>query len=335
VAPFFLPYVRVKADFGFARDLEDAAMFSADWQAWLASSAWAHRWMLPWLERWNEVLFPGFLLPVLGVTGLIIGLRRWRGALTPANGSATAARVFDAPVSGYLTTNRRETTAFYGLIGAIAFWASFGPDAGLYALLYHTIPVFTFLRAPGRFGIMVVLALGVLSLVALRALLANKPWRTHVAVGSLLAMLVGAEFYTAPISLQDASTPAPQHRRLAHLPDGALIEMPFWYERSDYPRHARYMLWSTYHWKPMVNGYSDHIPQWFRDQAVPLSSFPTRDSFDLLRPHDVRYALFHLRWYAGNSRVRLMERLEQYAEYLRPIDTEGEIWLFEIIDYPR
>ncbi len=72
--PFFLPYMRVQKELGFTRLLEDAAMYSADWQAWLASSAWAHRWMLPWLERWNEVLFPGFLLTALGLAGLWLGL---------------------------------------------------------------------------------------------------------------------------------------------------------------------------------------------------------------------------------------------------------------------
>jgi hypothetical protein len=307
VAPFFAPYLRVQKEFGFSRSLDESMMFAADWQAWLASSAWAHRWMLPWLERWNEVLFPGFLLPVLALAGLVVGLRQ-----------------------------RRETTVFYALVGGIAFWASFGPVAHLYTLLYRTIPVFTFLRAPGRFGILVVLALCVLALVALQALVDRmRTRRAAVAVGTVAAVLVGAEFFTAPINLQDAA-PAPRtHVTLGTLPSGPVIELPFWYERTDFPRHARYMLWSSYHWHPLVNGYSDHIPQWFRDAVIPLSSFPTRESFDMLRPKAVRYAIFHTYWYAGRSRVRLRERLDEYQQYLRPIDVEGDVWLYEIVDYPR
>ncbi len=72
---------------------------------------------------------------------------------------------------------------FYGLVGLIAFWGSFGPKAGLYTVLYHTIPVFTFLRAPGRFGILVVLALGVLALVALQTWLEHRPARTRLVAG--------------------------------------------------------------------------------------------------------------------------------------------------------
>jgi len=221
------------------------------------------------------------------------------------------------------------------LIGGFAFWGSFGPAAGLYSVLYTSLPVFTFLRAPGRFGILVVLALCVLALVALQGLLATRSRRAHVAVGTLAAVLVTAESFTAPLTLQDAATPAPHHRQLADLPDGALIELPFWSARADFSRHARYMLWSTSHWKPLVNGYSDHIPQWFREQAVPLSTFPTRESFALLKPHGVRYALFHLNWYSGDSRRALDARIAQFRDRLRPINVNGDVWLFEIVEDPR
>ena len=40
---------------------------------------------------------------------------------------------------------------------AFAFWISLGPDAGLYTALYHTLPAFSFLRAPARMGVMVTL----------------------------------------------------------------------------------------------------------------------------------------------------------------------------------
>ena len=44
VLPFFLPYMRVQSELGFTRSVEEAAYYSADLQAWVASSAWAHRW---------------------------------------------------------------------------------------------------------------------------------------------------------------------------------------------------------------------------------------------------------------------------------------------------
>jgi hypothetical protein len=327
VVPFFLPYIRVQKELGFTRLIEDAAMYSADWQAWLASSAWAHRWMLPYLERWNEVLFPGFLLPVLAIAGVWLGLRT-----ATAEGRMTKADEM-SPLS---TAYRRETTIFYGLVALIAFWASFGPKAGLYTVLYHTIPVFTFLRAPGRFGILVVLALGVLMLVALRSLLESRPARVQHLASAAVAGLLLAEYTTAPIRLEDAAPAPAAHQRLASLPPGAVVELPFWYIRSDFPRHSRYMLLSAYHWHPLVNGYSDHIPQWFRDEVIRISSFPTAESLQIVvGRHQARYAIFHTRYYDARSRQRLRERLAQYRDYVRPILGEGDVWLYEIVGAPR
>ena len=127
--PFFLPYLNVQQDAGFARTLEDARMYSADLGAWLASAAWAHRWWLPWIEPFNEVLFPGVVAIGLGAAGLVMALRdaAWR-----------------------------ELALFYGLTAVLSLWLSFGPDAGLYTAFFHTIPVFSFLRAPARIGIVFV-----------------------------------------------------------------------------------------------------------------------------------------------------------------------------------
>ena len=52
--PLFLPYMRLQRATGFARPLDQARHYSADWRAYLASSAYAHRWMLPMIRHWNE-----------------------------------------------------------------------------------------------------------------------------------------------------------------------------------------------------------------------------------------------------------------------------------------
>ena len=129
--------------------------------------------------------------------------------------------------------------------------------------------------------------------------------------------------------------PFPQaYRTLAVQPPGPVAEFPFFYRRADYPRHAVYMLNSTTHWMPLVNGYSDHIPQEFRDQVVALSTFPSRAAFKLLGHVGARYAVFHLNMYDSRSRERLLERLGTYRAYLRPLVQEGEVWIFEIVGFP-
>jgi hypothetical protein len=116
---------------------------------------------------------------------------------------------------------------------------------------------------------------------------------------------------------------------------GPVVELPFFYSRPDFPRHAEYMLSSTYHWQPLINGYSDHIPQEFRDMVIPMSSFPTRESFAMLERMRARYAVFHLNYYDRRSREKLLERIERYGEFLAPLSREDEVWLYEIVGWPR
>ena len=128
-APFFLPYVQVQQA-GFARTIDEAREYSANGGAWLASAAWAHRWWLPRIEGFSEVLFPGVLATALGLAGLVRGLRR------PAPGTVTSA-VNSLPAGPVLP---RDVVLFYAAVALAAFWASFGPAAGLYRLLYNTVP---------------------------------------------------------------------------------------------------------------------------------------------------------------------------------------------------
>jgi hypothetical protein len=289
-------------------------MYSANWGAWLASAAWAHRWWLPALGRFREVLFPGLLATALGLTGLCIGSRR-----RAADNAAVAAR---------------DVVLFYAAIIVIAFWASFGPNAGLYTALFNTIPLFAFLRAPARMGIMVTLGLTVLSGVALASILSSRPRRTAIATALVLA--VAAELMRAPLSMLSEAEPLPRaYSMLASLPRGPVVELPFFSDRQAFPRHAVYMLNSTAHWQPLVNGYSDHIPDDFRQRVRPLSSFPTRESFLLLGEIGARYVVFHLNLYDRRARERVLERLRSYERYLRPLIREDDVWLYEIVDWPN
>jgi hypothetical protein len=313
--PFFIPYARLQQEMGFARTLGDAREYSANLSAWLASSAWAHRWWLDAIERPTDVLFPGIVTLVLGLAGVV-----WQ--LQPTVRQAQNDRA------------RTDVMILYALIGVMALWLSLGPDAGLYALFYEIVPIFTFMRAPGRFGILVVLSLVVLGAPLLAWLLSRvkRPMRAAAA----LAVLAAAELAAIPLNQYRRAEPlSAVYRMLATLPYGPVIELPYWYERSDFPRHAYYMLNSTAHWLPLVNGYSDHIPQDFRDTVRDLSAFPSRESFRILGQRDVRYVVFHLDLFNARSKVLLRERMKTYERFLRPLLIDEYVWLYEIVDWPN
>jgi hypothetical protein len=307
--PFILPFVALQDVAGYQRPLEASAPWSASWTSWLASGAWAHRWWLRWLEPWGEVLFPGWLPLGLGLTGMVLA------GIRPA---ATASLSSSAPPL-------RETARFYALLGALALWSSFGPRAGLYAALYHIVPFFSLLRAPSRFGLLTVLALAVLSALAVAIVTRRR------GGGMLLAALVAAELFAAPIRWPTVGPPGPALRLLAQLPPAPVAEFPFFAARADWWRHTRYMLTSTWHWRPIVNGYSDYAPPGFWAMAETLRQFPSDDGLAVLDARGVRYVVFTLRFYDAGEHGALVERIARHRDRLRPLVQSDGVWLFEIV----
>ena len=314
IAPFFVPYIEMQSSTGFERPL--SGQYSANIGAWLISSAWAHRWWASYLNAPSEVLFPGILAVVLGVWGAALVLR-------PSGDTAqTEARSMP-----------RDLAWYYAGLALFTFWLTFGPKAGLYTLLYYTVPVFSFLRAPSRAGIVVTLCLVVLAAPAMAALMKR---RRANAIAALLFILVCADLYRAPLRMREAPPLPNVYRTLATLPKGPVIELPYWATSIEYHRHAEYMLASTAHWQPMINGYSDHIPQDFRDNAVTLVNFPSPESFAILQQVQARYAVFHLDLMAQPARDELIKRLDtDYVGYLKPLEKDGNVWLYEIVAWPR
>lgn len=308
--PFFVPYMELHRDAGFGRSLADARDYSANARAWLASSAWAHRWWLSALGPFNEVLFPGIAATVLGVAGFWRGLRRTAATTGPP----------------------RDVVWLYAGLALVAFWASFGPAAGLYTLLFDTVPAFEFLRAPARLGIVTTLALVVLSGVAL----ASWPRVTRRLVPLLCVLaLVTAELTAAPLRMYREAPPVSRvYRVLRKQPPGPVAEFPYFEQKIQWSRHAYYMLQSTAHWHPLVNGYSDYIPPAFIRDARTLSTFPSRGAFAVLQRLGARYVVVHLNFYDSASRARLLERLQIYGSFLKPIVQDQNEWLLEITSWP-
>src|SRR5207245_10687419 len=75
VLPVAIPYVQLQRETGFSRSVDAAASFSATWQTYFASSAYAHVWLLRFM-RWNDPLFPGFLVIVFAAAGIWSALTR-------------------------------------------------------------------------------------------------------------------------------------------------------------------------------------------------------------------------------------------------------------------
>jgi hypothetical protein len=302
--PLIIQYLALQRETGFARELSEAREFSADARAYLASSTYAHRWILPLIGRWKEVLFPGFTAIVFGVAGMFAG---WRS-----------------------TSRSREIALVYATLGVLAWWVSLGPAAGLYTVLYSWVPGFTFLRAASRFGLIVSFSLAALAGLGVSALLARVA-RPGIAF-AVVAVLAIAELIE-PASYRAVRPVAPAYRVLAHLPRGGLLELPVYSRRFAFMR-TRYMLASTAHWQPLVNGYSDYMPLDFAAIEGRLGTFPSGESFALAERDRIRYAIFHLKDYKGPQLKALFDRLDASAPYLQRLYADDQMLLYEITAYP-
>jgi hypothetical protein len=322
VAPFLIPYLGSSEGGAFAeRTLQEARVYSADWRAYLASPARSHAWLLKLIGRWKDVLFPGFLTLLLAAVG--IASTAFASRRADAEASARREDAYPQP----------ETTWLYLLIAVLALWMSFGPDAYLYTLFYSTIPGFSLIRAPSRAGIVVAFALAALAGIGVASILRRSRFELYVAAA--LASLAIVELSAAPLPFRAAAPVEPVIRLLARLPDGPVAAFPFYNRRDTFAMHVPYMLESTAHWKPLINGYSDHFPQDYRDMVVPMSTFPSAESFRLLKSRGVRYVLIHLHRFSDKDRATVIAGLEKYKAFLKPLWRTGNIWLLEVESWPE
>jgi len=318
VGPVYYVFAKARALSGASSQthpIESVRGWSANVTAYLASSSAAHEWWLPRLaawEPWSEVLFPG-----IGVIALAI-LGAW--SLSSA-GDERSRRVVWA----------------YAALAILAAWASFGPDAGLYRLLDRAVPGMSLIRAPARFGVVVTFSLAVIAGFGAARLAAWRRWTPAFLVVLLLAELgiKTPEWGWPSWPLRVASAPSAAYQTLATLPRGVLVEFQFPYVSSNYHNHAQAMFWSTYHWQPLVNGYSDVIPPDFDAIALPINGFPDPASFAIMKDRHVRYVLWHVDYYQGAPRDVLLDRLARYDAYLRPLVKTPDTWLYEIVRWPE
>jgi len=121
---------------------------------------------------------------------------------------------------------------------------------------------------------------------------------------------------------------------LATLPRGVTAEFPFYWRTSDLQHHAGYMLYSTYHWQPLINGYSDIFPPDIAHVSQTLAAFPEQPALDLLRERGTRYLVVHYPRYRPEVRTQLEQRLRAYGEHFRELQRDLDVALYEVVSWP-
>jgi hypothetical protein len=227
---------------------------------------------------------------------------------------------------GRLPADRR-TILGYVCIAVVATWGALGPDGALYWVLAKVLPGMSFLRAPARLAVVGIFALSVVAGFGVRDLTRGRRWVTP----ALLALMVAELWVAWPIRpMLPLERP---YRTLATLPRGGVVEFPFQYDSAVFHTHTRAMFRSTWNWQPLVNGYSDFVPADFYELALPITGFPDPKSFEIMRAHDVKYVVIRFGEY-GDYRQALLDRFPPYAQYLRLVDEDQDVRLYEITSWP-
>jgi hypothetical protein len=273
VAPFLYPYYLTQREQGLTRSLDEVALYSSSWRDYLSTAgrlhyaAWSHRFL-----EGSTALFPGAVALALAFVALAVkpGLRDSRIRMAAA-------------------------------VGAAGFALSFGPALPGYAALYRWLPLLQGVRGAARFGFLALVAVAVLAgfgVAALRARYGTRRWWPVAAV--LVFTAVNAEALRAPITFRPFGGIPRIYQSLRDPSVRAVAEFPFFQPESIH-RNAAYVLNSTAHWKPLVNGYSGFVPASYPAAADALGDFPGGRSRDELRRLGVSHVVVHLDAYGERA----------------------------------
>jgi len=307
--PFALPYLRAFRRLpDFQRSLAEVRDFSAGWRSFLnvlPQNLLYGAAKGPLVSRelgYEKVFFPGFLVVLLALAGL---LRRWKKEPSP-------------PGAGAGSTLR--TTLYFLLLAGVSLLLTLGPEVGgrenyLYSIPYR-LGLLRFMRVPARFYVPFSLALAVLGglgAARLVALAGDRLGRKGVGAaglalaGLLLLELLSFNWQVFPVATGEEATRV--YEWLSRQGEARVIELPtpplagvIRYDRDldliprdldeYFSSQGLSMYYSTLHWKKVVNGYSGYFPYCSNRIFTEMQAFPSQRTLELLRCLDVDYLVW-------------------------------------------
>jgi hypothetical protein len=299
IAPVYLPYRRVARDQHMLRTLDAVREFSATPAGYLAGagrlhfSTWSHRFF----DNPVDSLFPGVTVLLLAIAGLVVALRR-----SPAI---------------------RARSLMLLAIGVTGVVLSLGPATPVYGWLFHVFPPMQGLRAAARFGNLFLLAMAMLGGIGLAALLAGASQRRQWTIAAAAVLLVNAEALRAPIAYTPFNGIPGIYRLLADEPGQVVVaEQPF-FPRSAVFQNSPYVLASTAHWRPLMNGYSGYTPATYQKYADAFWYFPQDWAIDAMKQAGVTHVVVHLETF-DREHIPVTTVLEKRGDFeLMAIAPEG------------
>jgi hypothetical protein len=259
-AAYAVPYLRTREALG-DRQEHEVRMFSARPANYLVATP--TNWLYgkpPERSLSERRLFPGAVALLLAAIGLLLRLPSTRQIV-------------------------------YLLAMVAAFEMSLGLGGYAYAFLHNHVVLYRGLRAPARLGIFVVMFVAILAAYGYHAIAIGLPATLRrILVAVLLAIMLTEYRVRMPLVRYPNVAPG-VYRVLAQQPRGVVAEFPM---PEGFPgRDAEYAYMSTFHWMPLLNGYSGMYPTSYLKNLDRLRSFPRPRAIAALRRAGVRYIIVH------------------------------------------
>jgi hypothetical protein len=288
--PLVRPFVEAEPSKG-TRTLDTIEQFSAQPIDYLRTQRYSVMWRDRALPAEAErALFPGLAPVVLGAIGVA------------------------PPFSGLRVV--------YAVALLVTLDASRGFNGFVYPYLYKWISPVRRLRAPARLGVLVGLTLSIFAGFGALRVLRYCRGRTleWVAIALMAGVIVG-DAWSALQLIPVWKSPPAIYEALPSDSNVVLAELPV---LDDPGFNTRFMYFSLWHWKTMVNGYSGYIPSSYSALAPYLKEFPRRFSVDALRRTGVTHVILNCGLqFISCEETRMLMRQSPELRIVRDTQWEG------------
>jgi hypothetical protein len=132
-------------------------------------------------------------------------------------------------------------------------------------------------------------------------------WKPRRWIAIALIVVANAESLRAPFEYRDFNGIPPVYRLLADEPGRVvLVEQPF-FPRDAVFENAPYVLDSTAHWKPLMNGYSGYTPDTYQRYADTFWYFPDERAFVAMKAAGVTHVMVHPERFGARDAQRVID----------------------------
>jgi hypothetical protein len=236
-------------------------------------------------------------------------------------------------ILGLLLRTPTRRPIVYLLLLVAAFETSLGFHGHIYPWLYDHVAAYRGLRAPARLGVFVLMFLAVLAGYGYQALVERRRPLVRAALVSGLTLGLIAEYHVTSVLAPFASAAPPVYRVLASQPRGIVAELPVPPADRLPGREAEYSYLSSFHWFPLINGYSGTYPPSYLARLEHLRGFPDATSIRQLRQDNVAYVIVHGSEYPGAVFAEVRNRIAMGSDLVELgafDDAEGPAVLYRL-----